>query len=173
MQETRAPGEYHFESKPYILIVEAPFYDDVAKLQMRGVKAVLDKAGAGYDIVQVPGALEIPAAMVYAMRALEFDPVRRRYDGYIGLGCVVKGGTMHDEIVGIESARALQELTIRYAIALGNGILTCNTKEQALERADPMKMDRAGAAAHAVLRMIMLKQDFRLMPKRRWSGKRQ
>lgn len=168
METKRVPATFNIESKPHLLIVEAPFYEDVAALQMKGVKAVLDRVGATYDTLAVPGALEIPAAIVYAIRGLDFDPTRRRYDGYIALGCVIKGGTMHDEIVGTESARALQDVAIRHVLAIGNGILTCNTHAQAVERADPDRMDRAGAAAEAALRMIEIKQGFRLLPKRRW-----
>jgi 6,7-dimethyl-8-ribityllumazine synthase len=172
MEYKRAPATFQFEVKPHVLIVEARFYDDIGALQMQGVKAVLERAGVTFETLTVPGALEIPAAIVYAIKSLDFDATRRRYDGYIALGCVLKGGTQHDEIVGMESARALQEIVMRYALAVGNGILTCNTREQALERADPAKMDRAGAAAEAALRMIEIKQTFRLTPKRRWVGTR-
>jgi len=171
MESTRSPATFHFETPPHVMIVEARFYADIADLQMQGVKAVLEKINATSEIVTVPGALEIPAAIAYALKALDFDPMRRRADGYIALGCVLKGGTMHDEIVGFESARGLQDLALRQALAIGNGILTCNTMEQALERADPARMDRGGAAAEACLRMIELKHHFRLSPKRRWVAK--
>ena len=105
------------------------------------------------------------------MKAMDFDPVRRRAEGYIALGCVIKGGTMHDEIVAMESARGLQDLAIAHSLAIGNGILTCNDKEQAMERADPAKLNRGGEAANACLRMIELKQHFRLSTKRRWVAK--
>ena len=75
---------------------------------------------------------------------------------------------MHDEIVATESARALQDIALRHVLAIGNGILTCETHAQAMERADPSRMDRAGAAAEAALRMIEIKQNYRLLPKRRW-----
>lgn len=170
MEQKRPPATFQFESKPHILVVEARFYEDIGALQMQGVKAVMDRAGATYDVLAVPGALEIPAAIMYAIRAMDFDPTRRRYEGYIALGCVLKGGTQHDEIVGNESARALQDIAVRHTLAIGNGILTCNTHEQAVERADPGRQDRAGAAAEAALRMVEIKQNFRLMPKRRWMG---
>ncbi|MDR3424937.1 MAG: 6,7-dimethyl-8-ribityllumazine synthase [Alphaproteobacteria bacterium] len=171
MESDRPPAVFHFETPPHVMIVEARFYADIADLQLQGVTAVLDRAGATYDIVTVPGALEIPAAIAYALRSLDFDPVRRRSDGFIALGCVLKGGTHHDEIVAFESARGLQDLTLRHALAVGNGILTCNTKEQALERADPARLNRGGAAAEACLHMIELKHHFRLSPKRRWVAK--
>ncbi len=172
METRRVPLTFSFDSKPHLLIVEARFYDDIGAMQLDGAKAVLDRAGATYEIVPVSGSLEIPAAIAYAIRALDFDPTRRRFDGYVALGCVLKGGTKHDEIVGFESARALQEIAIRHALAVGNGILTCNTREQALERADPARMDRGGAAAEAALRMIEIKQLYRLTPKRRWVAPR-
>ena len=153
------------------MIVEARFYADIADLQLQGVKEVLERVQATTEIVQVPGALEIPAAIAYAMKALDFDPMRRRPDGYIALGCVLKGGTHHDEIVGFESARGLQDLTVQHSLAIGNGILTCNAREEALERADPTRFNRGGKAAEAALRMVELKHYFRLSPKRRWVAK--
>lgn len=171
-QKARTPATFQLDTKPHVLIVEARFYWDIATLQLQGAKAVLDRAGATYDTLIVPGALEIPAAIVYAIRGLDFDPTRRRYDAYVALGCVLKGGTMHDEIVGSESARGLQEIAARHVLAIGNGILTCDTHAQALERADPSKLDRAGAAAEAALRMFEIKQGYNLIPKRRWVGVR-
>jgi len=171
MEAKRPPATFNFEVPPHVMIVEARFYSDIADMQLQGVKAVLDSVHATYSIITVPGALEIPAAIAYAMKALDYDPVRRRCDGYIALGCVLKGGTQHDEIVGTESARGLQDLAIRYSLAIGNGILTCNTLDQALERADPSRLNRGGEAAEACLRMIELKHHFRLSPKRRWVAK--
>ena len=164
MEHKRAPLSFKFDIKPHVLVVDARFYADIGALQMQGVKAVLDRAGVKFDVLHVPGALEIPAAIACAFFGLEASPARRCFDGYIALGCVIKGGTQHDEIVGFESARALQDLSIRHGLAIGNGILTCNTHEQALERADPAKMDRAGAAAEAALRMIEIRQKFELTP---------
>lgn len=171
METKRPPATFQFETKPLVLIVEARHYDDIADLQMKGARTVLDRAGVDHETITVPGSLEIPAAILYAIKSLDFDAVRRRYDGYVALGCVLKGGTNHDQIVGQEATRGLQEMALRYALAIGNGVLTCNTKEQALERADPARQDRAGAAAEACLRMIELKHHFRLSPKRRWIAR--
>ena len=171
MEAKRPSATFTFESPPHVMIVEARFYSDIADLQLRGVTDVLDRVSATYTVITVPGALEIPAAIAYAMKALDYDPVRRRCDGYIALGCVLKGGTLHDEIVGTESARGLMNLSIKNALAIGNGILTCNTVEQALERADPARLNRGGEAAEACLRMIELKHHFRLSSKRRWVAK--
>jgi 6,7-dimethyl-8-ribityllumazine synthase len=170
--EPQSPSyTFHFDVPPHILIIEARYYNEIADLQMQGVVAVLDRAQATYEVISVPGALEIPAAISYAMKALDFDPLRRRPEGYIALGCVMKGGTMHDQVVALESARGLQDLAIRRSLAIGNGILTCNTMEQALERADPAQLNRGGEAAIACLRMLELKHQFRLSPKRRWVAK--
>ena len=171
MESNRPPAKFQFDAPPHVMIVEARFYADVADMLLMGAKAVLDRIGASYEIITVPGALEIPAAIAYAIRALDFDPVRRRCEGFVALGCVLKGGTHHDEIVGFESARGLQDLAVLRALAIGNGILTCNTKEQAEERADTARLNRGGAAAEACLQMIELKQKFRLLPKRRWVAK--
>jgi 6,7-dimethyl-8-ribityllumazine synthase len=171
MEQKHLLATFQFEDKPHVMIIESRFYDGIADLLLRGAKAVLDRAGVTYNIFTVPGALEIPAAILYAVKGLNFDAVRRRYDGYVALGCVLKGGTMHDEIVAGESAHALQKLALRHTLAIGNGILTCNTQEQALERADPAQMDRGGAAAAACLRLIELKHHFHLFSKRRWVAR--
>jgi 6,7-dimethyl-8-ribityllumazine synthase len=171
MESNRPPATFQFETPPHIMIFEAGFYADIAALQLQGVKAVLDRVQATSEIISVPGALEIPAALAFSIKAMDFDPNRRRPDGYIALGCVIKGGTMHDEIVSGESARGLQDLAIRHSLAVGNGILTCNTREQALERADSARLNRSGEAAEACLRMVELKHKFRLSPKRRWVAK--
>ena len=172
MEAQRPPATFKFDAAPHILIVEARFYTDVADMQLAGVRAVLERAGATHEVMTVPGALEIPAAIAFAVKALDFDPLRRRADGFVALGCVIKGGTMHDQVVATESARGLQELALRHTLAVGNGILTCNTLEQAQERADPARLNRGGEAAEACLRMIEIKQSLRLMPKRRWvAGK--
>jgi 6,7-dimethyl-8-ribityllumazine synthase len=171
MEHKRPPQTFHFEDKPHIMIIEARYYDDIADMLLNGVKAVLDRVGASYNVVTVPGALEIPAAVIYAVRSLNFDAVRRRYDGYVALGCVIKGDTHHDQIVGDLSASGLQTLALQHALAIGNGILTVNTREQALDRADPARMDRGAAAAEACLRMIELKHEFHLSSKRRWVAR--
>lgn len=171
MESSRPPASFHFETPPHVMIIEARFYTDIADMQIAGVKAVLNRVNATYEIVTVPGALEIPAVISFAIKALDFDPVRRRSEGFIALGCVLKGGTHHDEIVAFESARGLQDLALRHSLAIGNGILTCNTKEQAEERADPARLNRSGEAAEACLRMIELKHQFRLSQKRRWVAK--
>jgi 6,7-dimethyl-8-ribityllumazine synthase len=171
MEKKRDPSTFNFDEKPHVMIIEARFYDDIADALLNGAKAVLERAGATYEVYTVPGALEIPAAIVYAVKSLDFDAVRRRFEGYVALGCVLKGGTNHDEIVGMQSAQGLQQVALQHTLAIGNGILTCNTKDQALERADTARLDRGGAAAEACLRMIELKRHFRLSAKRRWVAR--
>lgn len=171
MEQKKEPAVFKFEDKPHIMVVESRFYNDVADYLLTGAKAVLERSGVSYEVFTVPGALEIPAAILYAMKSLDFDAVRRRYDGYVALGTVIKGATRHHEVVGDVSANGLQQLALNNTLAIGNGILTCDTKEQALERANPAQHDRGGAAAEACLKMVELKHHFRLMPKRRWVGR--
>lgn len=171
MQHKRPPATFSFEEKPHIMIVEGRFYDDIADLQLQGAKAVLERAGATFQVYTVPGSLEIPSAILYAIRSLNFDAVRRRFDGFVALGCVLQGETHHATLVAEESARGLQRLALDHALAVGNGILTVNTHEQAVDRADPARMDRGGAAAEACLRMIELKNEFHLSSKHRWVAR--
>jgi len=169
--EKKPPQTFVLESKPHLLVVESRFHEAIGDHLFAGVQEVLDANHATYERLSVPGALEIPAAIACAVKSLDYDPVRRRYDGYIALGCVIKGATHHDQLVGTESARGLQELALRYVLAIGNGILTVNTMEQAEERARPDQFNRGGAAAEACLRMIEIKQKFRLTSKRRWVAR--
>lgn len=171
MHTKRPPATFNFEEKPHILVVEARYYDNVADMLLQGAKAVLERAGASYNVVTVPGAMEIPAAITYAVRSLNFDAVRRRYEGYVALGCVLHGETMHDKIVGEQCATGLQQVALQHTLAVGNGVLTVNTMDQAVERADPQKLDRGGFAAETCLHMIELKHQFHLSSKRRWVAR--
>lgn len=165
------PKKFSFEAKPHLLVVEARYYEEVSDHLFAGVQTVLDLNGASYDRLVVPGTFEIPAAITYAVKSLDYDPVRRRYEGYIALGCVIRGETRHDEIIGNESARGLQDLATRYVLAIGNGILTVNNYEQAVARARVDGQDRGGHAAEACLRMLEIKQHYRLASKRRWVAR--
>lgn len=150
---------------PHILIVEARYYDDIADELLRGAVAELDQAGAAQETVAVPGAFEIPAAIQMAIRSMDFFGGQRRYDGYIALGCVIRGATSHYDYVCAESARKLQDLACEYTLALGYGILTCDTREQAWERASVAGRNKGGEVARACLRMIELKRQFHLFPR--------
>ncbi|MBB3949767.1 6,7-dimethyl-8-ribityllumazine synthase [Aureimonas jatrophae] len=142
-------------SAPHILIIEARFYDHIADHLLDGAKAHLDAAGATYDVVTVPGALEVPAAITFALTGA--DAGRRDYDGYVALGCVIRGETYHFDIVANESCRALMDLSIDEGLAIGNGILTVENEDQALERAQVDRKNKGGGAAETTLAMIALR----------------
>src|SRR5690606_21108337 len=149
-------------ASPKLLIVEARFYDHLADGLLAGAKAALDEAGVSYDVITVPGALEIPAAIAFAIEGGENGGVE--YDGFVALGCVIRGETYHFEIVANESSRGLADLGVMYGAALGNGILTVENEAQALARIAKTEDGKAGgkgyAAAQAALRMISLKKRF-------------
>jgi 6,7-dimethyl-8-ribityllumazine synthase len=144
----------------HVLIVEARFYDGFADALLEGAKAVLNGAEVTYDVITVPGALEIPAVIAAALLSEEIN--EPKYDGYVVLGTVVRGATTHYEIVSNESARALMTLSIDHAIALGNGILTVENEDQAWERARMSELDKGGGAAAAALAMIGIRKGFGL-----------
>ena len=137
---------------PILLIVEARFYEDLSDARLKGATAALDEAGAKYDVVTVPGALEIPAAIAFTL-----DDDGSDYDGYVALGCVIRGETYHFEIVANESSRALMTLSVEEELAIGNGILTVEDRDQAWARADVERGDKGGFAARAALTMIALR----------------
>lgn len=141
-----------------LLIVEARFYDDLADALLEGATQALTAFGAEYDVVTVPGALEIPGAIALAEEAAH-RPAGKRYDGYVALGCVVRGETYHFEIVSNESARGIMDLTVSKRLCIGNGILTTEDDEQAWARARISEGDKGGGAARAALAMIALKQQ--------------
>ncbi len=150
---------------PHLLIVESRYYEDVAAELLSGATAALEAAGASSERIEVPGAFEIPAAIRMAIRSMDFYAGRRRFDGYIALGCVIRGETSHYDYICTESARKLQDLAVNYTLALGYGILTCETHEQAMERAAVTRKNKGGDAARACLAMIGVKQHFRLFPR--------
>ncbi len=136
-----------------MLIVEARFYDEIADKLLAGAIAVLDEAGAAYDIISVPGALEVPGAIAMAMTGR-----RSPYEGAVALGCVIEGETYHFEIVSNESARGLMELTIKERLAIGNGILTVDNEAQAQARLGGDHGHKGADAARAALAMVELKR---------------
>lgn len=141
-----------------ILIVEARFYDDLADALLEGATQALGAYGAEYDVVTVPGALEIPGAIAFAEDG-GHRPAGKRYDGYVALGCVIRGETYHFEIVSNESARGIMDLTIGKKLCIGNGVLTTEDDEQAWARARVSEGDKGGGAARAALTMIELKHQ--------------
>jgi 6,7-dimethyl-8-ribityllumazine synthase len=141
-----------------ILIVEARFYDDLADALLEGATQALSAFGAEYEVVTVPGALEIPAAIAFAEEA-GHRPAGTRYDGYVALGTVIRGETYHFEIVSNESARGIMDLTVAKRLCIGNGVLTTEDDEQAWARARISEGDKGGGAARAALAMVALKQQ--------------
>jgi 6,7-dimethyl-8-ribityllumazine synthase len=140
-----------------VLIVEARFYEHIADALLAGATRVLDEAGAQYDRLSVPGALEVPAAIAMAIDAPKAK--RAPYDGVVALGCVIQGETYHFELVSNESARGLMELSLGRQLALGNGILTVDNETQALARSTADGRNKGAAAARAALAMVALKRS--------------
>ncbi|OAN78280.1 6,7-dimethyl-8-ribityllumazine synthase [Sulfitobacter sp. EhC04] len=137
-----------FDAPVKVLIVMSPYYSDIAQGLLDGAKAELEAAGAAYEVVEMPGALEIPTAIGISDR-------RSNFDGYVALGCVIRGETTHYETVCNDSSRALQMLGLQ-GLCIGNGILTVENKEQADVRADPDGQNKGGGAAAAALHLIAL-----------------
>src|ERR1700754_5232896 len=138
------------------LIVEARFYDEIQDAMLEGAVAELKQAGVSYDVLTVTGSLEIPATIAIALDAAEKNG--KPYDAAIALGCVIRGDTIHFEIVSMESSRALMELAVREKFPIGNGIITVNTEEQAWARARANELNKGGDAARAALAMLRIKR---------------
>ena len=138
--------------KPNILIVEARFYAHIADMMLDGAMAALEKGDASFERITVPGALEIPPAILFAAKAGE--GAGKSYDGFVALGCVIRGETYHFEIVAGESARGLMDLGLQHGLCIGNGILTVENEEQALARAARDRLDKGGDAARACLALV-------------------
>jgi 6,7-dimethyl-8-ribityllumazine synthase len=150
---------------PHIMIVEARFYEDIADELVRGATGALGAAGVSWERVAVPGAFEIPTAIKYAIRSRDFYTGRRRFDGFVALGCVIRGETSHYDLVCTECARGLQVLALDYTLSIGFGVLTCENREQAWARAAVSGHNKGGEAARACLSMLDLKRTFRLYPR--------
>ncbi len=143
-----------FDKPVKVLIVVAPYYRDIADDLVAGAKAEIEASGATWDLVEVPGALELPTAVVIADR-------RSNFDAFVALGCVIRGETTHYDTVCNDSSRALQMIGLQ-GLCIGNGILTVETREQAVVRADPSRMNKGGGAAAAALHLLALS--------RKWGG---
>ncbi len=135
-----------------LLIVEARFYDHLNDLLIAGARAAIEAEGHSHEVVTVPGALEVPAAIALASET-------GRYDAFVALGVVIRGETYHFEIVSNESARGIMALTLD-GLAIGNGILTVENEAQALARARPDDKDKGGEAAKAALALLALRERF-------------
>lgn len=138
----------------HYLVIQADFYTELAAAQKQGAIAELEMAGVSYDVVSVPGALEIPAAIAMATANSCL------YDGFIALGCVIRGETTHYETVCTETSRGLMDLAIQRNLAIGNGILTVENSDQAWERADINRKDKGGDAARAALAMVAVSERY-------------
>lgn len=143
-----------FDSPVKLLIVVSPYYKDIADQLLTGARAALDAAGASHETVEVPGALEIPQAVALAHRLSHFD-------GYVALGCVIRGETSHYETVCNDSSQGLMMLGLQ-GCAVGNGILTVENRAQAVARAEAAGQNKGGGAAEAALHLIALA--------RKWGG---
>jgi 6,7-dimethyl-8-ribityllumazine synthase len=144
---------------PHLLLVEALFYEHLAADLRRGAERAVAEAGATSEVISVPGTFEVPAAIALAARG------GASYDGYVALGCVIRGETTHYDHICAETARSLQELMVRDGLAIGYGILTCENEAQALVRATPGDADRngrdkGGEATRACLALVELKRRF-------------
>ncbi|MBL8711074.1 MAG: 6,7-dimethyl-8-ribityllumazine synthase [Rhodospirillaceae bacterium] len=139
---------------PHIMVVEARFYEDLSDALWEGAERALKSAGATYERFSVPGALEIPAAIRLAQLAAEGGKLKKPFDGYVALGCVIRGETTHYETVCNESARGLMALGTEFGLCIGNGILTCENDAQAWARARANELDKGGGAALAALALV-------------------
>jgi 6,7-dimethyl-8-ribityllumazine synthase len=150
---------------PHIMIAESPYYKEIADRMIESVLIELNSVDATYERFEVPGSFELPGAIRIAIESYNYPSDRRRFDGYIALGCVIRGQTSHYDYVCEESARGLNDLVLKYGVALGYGVLTTENRDQALARASRDQHDRGGAAARACLAMIELKRQFNLYPR--------
>ena len=141
-----------FDEPVKVLIVVSPYYKQIAAHMVEGAKAELEAAGATWDLIEMPGALEIPTAIGISERMSNFD-------GYVALGCVIRGETTHYDTVCNDSSRALQLLGLQ-GLCIGNGILTVENTEQAEVRADPARQNKGGGAAAAALHLIALSRKW-------------
>jgi len=135
-----------------ILLVEARFYPHLNDMLLDGARRAIEAAGHKHETLTVPGALEVPGAIALAARS-------GRFCAFVGLGIVIRGETYHFEVVSNESARGIMDLTLQ-GYAIGNGILTVDTEAQAIERCDPARLDKGGAAAKAALALFELRENY-------------
>jgi len=151
---------------PYLMIVEAQSYPDIVQELSTNAIKVFEDAGVEYECLKVPTEYEIPAAVAFAVRGHEFYSRRRRFDGYVALGCVIENVVPHyDTHYFVECIRGLQNLTTEHALALGNGVYTCQNMAQATEWARKNSRNIGGHAAQTALSMLDLKQHFGMKPR--------
>ena len=146
-----------------VLIVESRFYEDISDELCKGAITVLENARIEYERIAVPGAFEIPQAILQAIHSLEYNPNKNHFAGFIGLGCVIRGETSHYDYVCQEASRGMMDIAMEYRVALGYGILTVENHEQAWDRASVSKKNKGGDVANACLRMMEVKKYFHPM----------
>ena len=151
--------------KHHLLIVEARYYQDVADELLRGAIVEIERRDATYETATVPGVFEIPAAIRIALKSMELVGIRRRFAGYVALGCVIRGETDHYKYVSEACVRGLVDLTTKFTLAVGFGVLTCDTHSQAMERAAVDLGNKGAEAASAVFSMVDLKHRFGYFPR--------
>ncbi len=142
-----------------VLIIESRFYEDISDELARGAVAELETSKVGYERLEVPGSLEIPLALSLAL-ANGFVGRAGRHRGCVALGCVIRGETAHYDIVARESATGLYALAVQHAVPIGNGILTCDSREQALARASVDGKNKGRDAARACVALMQLEKHF-------------
>jgi 6,7-dimethyl-8-ribityllumazine synthase len=142
-----------FDKPTKVLIVIAPYYKDISKAQLASVREKVEASGATHSTIEVPGSLEIPSAIAMANRLGD-------YDGFVALGCVIRGRTSHYDVVVEQSAHGIMLMGLQ-GLCIGNGIITVENKDQAEERADAKRLDTAGAAAEAALHLIALSRSLK------------
>jgi len=147
---------------PHVMIVVSPYYEEIAAHLLDGAKAALEEKHCTYEVFEVPGALEIPLAVQYGVQREEGRGAGKlKFDAFVALGCVIRGQTSHYDIVCNESASGLTRVSLDYSVPIGNGILTCDSREQALERAHLDKRNKGGAAAKAAIELLELNLKMR------------
>lgn len=149
----------------HILIIESRFYPEIADEMTKGAIDVLNDNGCTYERVQVPGTFEVPSIIRYAVKSMQLFSGGERFDGFVALGCVIRGETDHYDHVCRESIGGIQHLCMEYAIAVGNGILTVDNEKQAMARARVGEGNKGAKAAIACIEMINLKNRFGLVRK--------
>ena len=148
MKETIEKSKLKYDTK--IAIVGSPYYKRIYDNLLKGTLNELSSHNASVEILNVEGALEIPTAI---------SLVKKDFDGFIALGCVIRGETSHYDIVAENSAQAISKLGLE-SICIGNGILTVDNIEQAIERSDPKLKNKGKDVANALISLLLIKQNY-------------
>ena len=148
--------------QPHIMIVEGRYYEKIQDHLLEGAVKTLGELGASYELFSVPGAFEIPAAIAFAAKPEGVTASGHQYDGFIALGCVIRGETSHYDHICQEVSRGLMDLSLRHSLAIGFGLLTCENREQAVVRASVSGGDKGGGAARTCIKMLEHKRFFQM-----------